>query len=322
MKNFVKPNVVVSKCLGFARCRWNGQVIPDDFVEILRTHVDFRPICPEMEIGLGLPRDPIRIVAQDGQSRLVQPATRADISDKMNQFADSFLRSLRDIDGFVLKSRSPSCGIKDVKIYPATDKAAPLRKDRGFFGGAVLQHFPHLAVEDEGRLHNFRIREHFLTKLFTLASFRRVKSSKSVKDLVQFQAQNKFLLMAYNQKELRILGRIVANPQKRPVDKVLNDYEEHLAAAFTRPPRYLSNINVLMHALGFFTKQLSSGEKGFFLDSLERYRSEKVPLSVPLNLARAWVVRFGEEYLGPQTFFAPYPEALMEITDSGKGRNL
>jgi uncharacterized protein YbgA (DUF1722 family) len=240
----------------------------------------------------------------------------------MRHFAKSFLRSLQDIDGFILKSRSPSCGIKDVKIYPAADKAVPLRKDRGFFGGTVLQHFPHLAVEDEGRLHNFRIREHFLTKLFTLANLRRVKSSNSMRDLVQFQAQNKFLLMSYNQKELRILGRIVANPQKKPLAEVITDYEAHLAAALAHPSRYLSNINVLMHALGFFSEKLSAGEKAFFLDSLERYRSEKAPLSVPLNLARAWVIRFGEEYLGQQSFFEPYPQALMKITDSGKGRNL
>jgi uncharacterized protein YbgA (DUF1722 family)/uncharacterized protein YbbK (DUF523 family) len=322
MRAFAKPNVVISKCLGFAPCRWNGAVISDDFTESLKPYVSFQPVCPEVEIALGVPRDPIRVVDRGGKPGLVQPATGKDITDKMHQFAESFLRPLQDIDGFILKSRSPSCGIKDVKIYPAIDKAVPLRKDRGFFGGAVLQNFPHLAVEDEGRLHNFRIRDHFLTKLFALASFRRVKSSNSMRDLVQFQAQNKFLLMAYHQKELRILGRIVANPQKRPLGEVLTDYEVHLAAAFARPSRYLSNINVLMHTLGFFSKKLSAGEKAFFLDALERYRAKKVPLSVPLNLARAWVVRFGEEYLGPQTFFEPYPQALMKITDSGKGRNL
>jgi uncharacterized protein YbgA (DUF1722 family) len=140
--------------------------------------------------------------------------------------------------------------------------------------------------------------------------------------LVQFQAQNKFLLMAYNQKELKILGRLVANLEKRPMTQILKDYESHLASALARPPRYLSNINVLMHALGYFSKEISAKEKAFFLDALERYRNEKVPLSVPLNLARAWVVRFDQEYLDKQTFLEPYPEALMEITDSGKGRKL
>jgi uncharacterized protein YbgA (DUF1722 family)/uncharacterized protein YbbK (DUF523 family) len=321
MRAFVKPNVVISKCLGFAPCRWNGAVISDDFVESLKPYVSFQPVCPEVEIGLSVPREPIRIVDAGDKPRLVQPATGKDFSEKMRRFTNSFLDSLEDTDGFILKYRSPSCGMKGVKIYASAEKGAVSTPGAGFFGGAVLETFPWLAIEDEGRLRNFRLREHFLTKLLTLAPFRHLKASGSMRDAVQFHAENKFLLMAYNQKELRILGRIVANPQKRPLGEVLADYEAHLAAAFARPSRYLSNINVLMHALGFFSKKLSSGEKAFFLDSLERYRSEKVPLSVPLNLARSWVVRFGEEYLGQQTFFEPYPEALMEITDSGKGRN-
>lgn len=322
MMNFFKPNVVVSKCLGFEACRWNGQTIPDEFVDSLKEHVNYRTVCPEVEIGLGVPRDPIRIVDTREGPRLVQPATGKDVTDKMCRFTNSFFKSLKDTDGFILKYRSPSCGMKGVKIYAGIGKGAASRPGAGFFGGAVLKRYSWLAIEDDGRLRNFRLREHFLTKLFTLARFRKVKTSKTMRGLVGFQAENKFLLMAYNQKELRILGRIVANPQKLPVDVAIEDYEKHLATALARPPRYLSNINVLMHALGFFSKELSVQEKAFFLDSLERYRSEKVPLSVPLNLAQAWVVRFQNDYLGQQTFFQPYPQALMEITDSGKGRKL
>ncbi len=320
MRAFAKPKVVISKCLGFAPCRWNGAVIPDDLVESLKLHVTFHPVCPEVEIGLGVPREPIRIVNGGDKPRLVQPATGKDFSERMRRFTTSFLNSLKDIDGFILKYRSPSCGMKGVKIYAGFEKVAGSTPGAGFFGGAVLETFPRLAIEDEGRLRNFRLREHFLTKLFTLAAFRHLKASGSMRDVVQFHAENKLLLMAYHQQELRILGRIVANPQKRPLGEVFMDYEAHLAAAFAHPSRYLSNINVLMHVLGFFSKELSSKEKAFFLDALERYRAEKVPLSVPLNLARSWVVRFEQEYLGHQTFFQPYPETLIEITDSGKGR--
>ena len=191
----------------------------------------------------------------------------------------------------------------------------------GFFGGAVIEKFLDLAIEDEGRLMNFRIREHFLTKLFTFARFREVKSSNSMKELVRFHTENKLLLMAYNQERMRSLGRIVANPDKETFDKLITNYENHLSGAFSRAARYASNINVLMHGLGYFSKELSSDEKAFFLDSLERYRAESVPLSVPLNIIRSFVVRFQEDYLAQQTFFEPYPEELMEITDSGKGRD-
>jgi uncharacterized protein YbgA (DUF1722 family)/uncharacterized protein YbbK (DUF523 family) len=322
MRPFVKPNVAISKCLGFASCRWNGAVIPDESVESLKSHVNYQPVCPEVEIGLGVPRDPIRIVNTAAGPRLVQPATGKDVSHKMRRFTETFLGSLGDIDGFILKSRSPSCGLKGTKIYAGMEKGAASVPGPGFFGGAVLEKFPAAAIEDEGRLRNFRLREHFLTKLFLRAEFRKVQSSGALSALVRFQAENKFLLMAYHQKELKILGRLVANLEKRPVAEILEDYEKHLAGALVRPPRYSSNINVLMHALGFFSKELSAEEKAFFLDALERYREGKVPLSVPLNLARAWVVRFDQEYLRQQTFFEPYPEALMEITDSGKGRKL
>jgi uncharacterized protein YbgA (DUF1722 family)/uncharacterized protein YbbK (DUF523 family) len=322
MRQFSKPNVVVSKCLGFAHCRWNGQIIPDEFVDSLKPYVNYQPVCPEVEIGLGVPRDPIRIVNTGQGPRLIQPATGKDMTDRMRRFTDNFLSALADIDGFFLKYRSPSCGMKGVKVYAGPEKRAASVPGPGFFGGAVLERFLGSAIEEEGRLRNFRLREHFLTKLFALARFRKVKASKTMRDLVSFQAENKFLLMAYNQKELRILGRIVANHEKRPPRQVLDDYQEHLSRAFSRLSGHKSNINVLMHALGYFSKDLSHEEKSFFLDALQRYLVGKLPLSVPLNLVQAWIVRFENDYLGQQTFFSPYPEGLMKISDSGKGRDL
>lgn len=321
MRHLVKPVVVISKCLGFAHCRFNGLTISSHTVDKLKPHVDFRPVCPEVEIGLGIPRDPVRIVRIADELRLVQPSTGDDVTGKMTEFAESFLGSVEGADGFILKSRSPSCGIKDVKIYPGMGKVMASLRGSGFFGGAVIEKFSNLPVEDEGRLTNFRIREHFLAKLFTMTRFRSVKSSNSMKELVRFHTENKLLLMAYNQERMRLLGRIVANPEKKAFREIIGSYEENLTAAFSKIPRYTSNINVLMHGFGYFSKELSSDEKAFLLDSLERYRAETVPLSVPLNIIRSFIVRFQEEYLAQQTFFEPYPEELMEITDSGKGRD-
>ncbi|MGB7054916.1 MAG: DUF523 and DUF1722 domain-containing protein, partial [bacterium] len=284
MREFTKPRVVVSKCLGFAQCRWNGLTISDDFVDQLKPHVDFITTCPEVEIGLGVPRDPIRVVMQSGKLHLMQPATKADITDKMTEFCDTFLSSIEEIDGFILKSRSPSCGIKEVKIYPGMEKSAALKKGSGFFGTAVLERFSKLPVEDEGRLRNFLIREHFLKRLFTLSYFRSIKKSQKMKYLVQFQAENKFLLMAYNQKEFRIMGRIVANHEKKPPGQIYDEYQTHLFKALAKTPRYTSYINVLMHAMGHFRDKLNKGEKAFFLDLMEKYRSGKAPLKSDLDV--------------------------------------
>jgi uncharacterized protein YbgA (DUF1722 family)/uncharacterized protein YbbK (DUF523 family) len=322
MRGFVKPIVVVSKCLGFANCRYNGVTIPDDLVEKLKGHVEYNTVCPEVEIGLGIPRNPVRVVSVKGGLRLMQPATKMDITDKMTDFIEQFLESLKEVDGFILKYRSPSCGIKDVKVYQSMEKGSAKMKGAGFFGGTVLERFSDLAVEDEGRLKNFKIREHFLTRLFSLADFRRVKKSGSKGELVRFHTANKFLLMAYNQKELRILGRIVANQDKKPLSKVLTGYGEHFERALSRTVKYTSNINVLMHALGGFSRKLISREKTYFLETLERYRNGKIPLSAALGIMRAWIVRFESDYLMKQTYFLPYPEELVEITDSGKGSNL
>jgi uncharacterized protein YbgA (DUF1722 family)/uncharacterized protein YbbK (DUF523 family) len=321
-ERFPKPKIVVSRCLEFDACRYNGAMIPSEVVRSLKPHADFIPTCPEMEIGLGVPRDPIRIVETEAGLTLVQPSTGRDVTADMTSFAEAFLASVGEVDGFILKYRSPSCGLKEVKVFASAGSKTLAGKGPGFFGGAVLARFPQLAVEDEGRLNNFRIREHFLTRIFTLASFRDTERAASMRELVAFQARNKLLLMAYNQKEMRHLGRLVANLEKRPVPQVFGEYREHLRSAFATAPRYTSCINVLMHALGYFSEGLSKQEKAYFLNSLEEYRAERVPLSVPVGIIKAYIVRFGEDYLAQQSFFAPYPARLVEITDSGKGRDL
>lgn len=322
MRQFAKPRVVISKCIEFASCRWNGLKISSEVVRSFMPLIDFHPVCPEYEIGLGIPRDPIRVVSVDDELRLLQPATGRDVTAGMNAFSRTFLDAVGEVEGFILKSRSPSCGIKDVKIYPGIEKQPAVTKGVGFFGRAVLDAFPVLPIEDEGRLTNFRLREHFLTKLYTIASFRPVKAARKMARLVEFHTHNKLLLMAYNQKELKLLGRIVANSEHRSIDVLLDDYEKHLYAALLRPARYTSNINVCMHALGYFSEELTSREKAYFLDSLEHYREGKAPLSVCLGLIMSWIVRFDEPYLKEQTFFQPYPEELIEISDSGKGRKM
>ena len=320
MKEFTKPIVVVSKCLGFDSCRYNGQMIPVDFIEKMKPYVHFVPVCPEVEIGLGIPRDPIRILSVNGDLRLMQPITGHDYSDKMKHFALEFLQSLPDVDGFILKGRSPSCGVKDVKIYQSIDKGPSIGTTRGFFGEAVFNAFPFLPIEDEGRLSNIKIRDHFYTSLFVLADFRQLRGQPSRQQLVRFHTELKMVLMAYNQSEMRVMGRIVAQVNKEPINEVYNDYQSHLLKALFRSPKAPSIINVFMHALGYFSTRLHSNEKAFFLDSLEKYRSGRSTFATNLQLLRSWVIRFDEPYLKGQRFFNPYPEELMELVDSGKGR--
>ncbi len=227
----IKPIVVISNCLEFKACRYNGELIPNSFVKRLEPFVIYKPICPEIEIGLGVPRDPIKIVTKNNKRNLVQPSTGNDYTNVMDDFAKKFNNSLSEVDGFILKSRSPSCGIKDVNLYDKLDKGQRIGKTTGLFAKEVLKKFEGLAIEDEARLANHRIREHFLTKLFLLASFRHLKEKQSIAGLIKFHDVNKFILMSHNQSKTRGLGNIIGSYNNNNLEDIFNNYEEKLKIA-------------------------------------------------------------------------------------------
>ena len=323
MREFARPKVVISKCLEFERCRWNGEMISSQIAKRMMGKVDFLPICPEVEIGLGVPRDPIRVIRTEGEKRLIQPAMARDCTVMALDFARKFLSALKGVDGFLLKSGSPSCGLKDVKIYPVGNRVAPIGRGSGFFGGEVIYLFGDRAIEDENRLRNYKIAEHFLTKIFTLADFRHVAEKEDLDQLRQFHTKNKLLLMAYSQKELSHMGRIVAGGKEKSIEEILSDYQGHLSAAMRVGPRCSSSINVLMHAMGHFSDDLSKEEKAFMLDSFMDYREGRIHLAVSNSVIKAWIIRFEDEYLGDQTFFQPFPSDILDldITDNCRIRD-
>lgn len=333
-----KPVVVVSQCLGFAAVRYNGAMLQDDFVQALQKHVQFVQVCPEVGIGLGVPRDPIKIVSgrtgrqKSGtrwnaslpkiqpERRLVQPSTGRDLTELMQGYSRKFLDNVGPVDGFILKSRSPSCGIKDVKVFADAPGNMPLPKSSGFFAEAVLERFPLAAIEDEGRLTNFRLRHHFLVKLYANAHLREVQSAGKLAGLVNFHTAYKLQWMAYSQSGLRELGRIVANAEGLEFEQLSTAYATRLGAMLAQPARPSGVRNALLHAFGYVSKQLSRAEVNYFLAQLEEYREERLPLSALLLLLQSWVLRFNVAYLADQRFFVPYPQALMNLTDSGQGR--
>lgn len=316
MKN-IKPRLVLSKCVNFAACRYNGLMINSAVVEKLKDYVEFITVCPEVEIGLPIPRESIRLMRQDDEVRLVKSMSGEDFTDKMISFSQDFVGKLEDIDGFILKSRSPSCGMKDVKLYSGIGKIPAIStKSVGLFAQEVFKTYGHLAIEDEGRLTNLQIREHFLTRIYTLAEFRHLP--RTMKDLVDFHASNKYLFMAYNQTKLKEAGKIVANHEKLPVSDVFARYQDKLYQIFQKAANISTNINVLMHIFGYFSKDLNSDEKAHFLEQLDLYRQKKIPLIVVVTILNSWLMRFKQAYLAKQRYFNPFPKELMSISDSGK----
>lgn len=320
MKPFPKPRVVVSRCLGFEPCRYDGSILRERLITLMEPHVEFVDLCPEAQIGLGTPRLPVRLVHVGGETKLLQPGTELDATGPMKQFLGEFFETAGEVDGFLLKSRSPSCGISDVKVYATTERAAAIGKGAGMFGAAVLEKFPAAAIEDEGRLRNFNLREHFLIKIFTLARYRACVAKRSAAALIEFHASHKFILMAYNQARLREMGRAVANPDKQPFRAVESAYRAKLNESLAKPARHTSHCNVLEHALGYVSDGLKPQERRHFLATLERYRTGKLPLSSALAIVRSWIARFEQPYLAQQHYFEPFPEDLIELSDSGKPR--
>jgi len=321
-REYPRPRLVVSRCIEFDPCRYDGSKIPSPTVARLREYADCIPVCPEVEIGLGIPRSTVRIVRTGGSDRLVQPATGRDVTAEMSAFAAGFLDTLPAVDGFILKGGSPTSGTRNVRVYPSVEKSAAIAKSAGFFAREVLKRYPDLPIEDELRLNNQRIRDHFLSAVFTLATFRGVEGTLDREALVQFHAENKLLLLACSQKMVREMGQLVASRATVEPGALYERYRRMLSIALVRAPRHTGNVNVLQHALGYFSDRISGEEKAYGIEMIERYRHGRATLAEPRSLLRSWVIRFREPYLMNQSFFAPYPIELVDLpgdaTDRGR----
>lgn len=323
MAVFVKPNVFISSCIEFDHCRYDGGIIHSEFVERLLKHVDVTRTCPELAINLGSPREAIRLVKKKDSEEieLLSSIHGNNYTDQMNQYAKTYLMSIQDkqIDGFILKAKSPTCGIKNVKVYYDTGKSqVRAEKADGFFGGKILEMFPGVPIETERRLSNYTIRDRFFTELFTLADFREIKANPSMKQLVAFHSKNKYLFMTYNQLTLRQLGQIVANHDHLPIKDVFDAYEEQLRTLLSKEASQKKRVNVLTHIYGYFKTKVNPEEKEYYFDVLDDYLNHQTTYQNVLTVLLGWAIRFQERYLINQTIFQPYPKDLVVMNDSGK----
>ncbi|MCX7679526.1 MAG: DUF523 and DUF1722 domain-containing protein [Spirochaetes bacterium] len=309
--NFATPTICISACLAGEQVRYDGQAIHDDFVKLLLTFSNAVNVCPELAIGLGVPRARILVYYHSSEFRLFQPATGLDITQQMKEFSDWFLSAIGAIDGFILKAKSPSCGISGTKIYKDSTGTIFHSRGKGLFAMRVLERFEHIPAEDEGKLRDESIREHFLVRVFSFADLRRtISQQKTIGDLIEFHQNYKYLLMTYNQHKLRQLGKIVASYQKGEIDSVIREYTAAFYSAFKKKPSPKNHINTILHIFGYFSKSLTADEKNHFLHLIEQYQESKIRRKVLIDLLRNWAHRFGNSYLLSQKYLNPYPEEL------------
>ena len=279
-------------------------------------------VCPEEEIGLGTPRNPVRIIMNKGGRELYQPSTGKKYTSEMKRFTDKYLGSISSPSGFILKYKSPSCGLKETKYYGSEENSVIVGKGPGIFTAAVIEKYPGVPIETETRLTNFGVREHFLLTVFTLARFDEIRNNPTVSGLIRFHQDNKLLLLAYNQSNMRKMGKLIAGQKEYGLEKTIIEYEKLLRASFASAARYNSHLNVLQHASGYFKDIISKKENEYFNDLLKKYTEKKLPLNAVRTVLSGHIIRFGTGYLSGQTYFDPYPDDLAEVTDSGKGRDL
>lgn len=320
--HFPRPRVLVSRCLGFAACRYDGQRLQAGVVDLLREHVDFVDCCPELEAGLGVPRAPIRLCQEGGRVEVWQQATARTVTTALGAAARRLIEGVDSHDGAILKGRSPSCGLHDAKVYRGLHQPQFLRWDSGVFGALVVSHLGHKAVEDEQRLTNFVLREHFLIKLYVWARFRALTARPRMGDLVAFHTAHKLLFLACNQSRFRVCGTIIANHQGYPVEEVCRRYEQELRHILSRPFRRRSMVNTLHHAYGWIAEGLSPGEREYIVNCIEEYRDERITLQAVTRLIELQAIRFQHTYLLGQVLLRPYPPQLVDLSDSGRGREV
>ncbi len=303
----------ISACLLGEPVRYDGGHKRDSFlVDVLGKFVTFVPVCPEVEVGMGTPRETLRLVRRADGLHMIAKESGADHTRAMREYAERRVASLETLDlaGYVLKKDSPSCGMERVKVYDANSVAS--KSGQGLFAEALLRRCPLLPVEEEGRLQDARLRENFLERVFAFHRLRRFFASRwQMGDLVAFHTAEKFLLLAHDPPAYQALGRLVAGAKRAARSPLATAYQEAFMTALKKIATARRHTNVLEHLAGFFKVQLSKDEKQELAGLIHDYRQGLVPLLVPLTLLRHYVRRHDVPYLKGQTYLEPHPKELM-----------
>lgn len=305
--------VGISACLLGEEVRYNGGHKRDRYVrETLGRYFDYIPLCPEVAIGLGVPRPPIRLVnAGDNAPRAVHvDDPENDVTDRLADYGQEQGRALNGrISGYILKAKSPSCGMERVKVYDR--KGMPSGNGRGIFAEALMREQSLLPVEEEGRLSDPGIRDNFVERVWVYDRWRRlINEGLTPAGLVNFHTQHKFLILAHDQAAYRSLGPIVADAGKRELEECAREYVTRLMAALRKHASRRDHANVLTHMAGFFKKHLDDRDREELAESIESFRQGEVPLLVPLTLLRHHLRRHPDAYIAGQHYLDPYPRQL------------
>lgn len=277
----------------------------------LSDYFTFRPFCPEMAIGLGVPRPTIRLTRSESGIRLTgSDNPQLDVTADMTKWSETAVTGMQDLSGFILKSNSPSCGMERVRVYDGN--GVPARDGIGLFANSLMKAMPWLPVEEEGRLNDAVLRENFIERVFVYYRWQQLMNNGiSVSGVMDFHQQHKFILLAHDEVEFRKLGPLIANINKNNLDQVASEYLLRVMTSLKSRATRKRHTNVLMHVMGFLKTKIDSDDKQELIEVMDNYRHGKVPLIVPVTLMKHHLRKFPDEYISSQYYMAPYPEELM-----------
>jgi uncharacterized protein YbgA (DUF1722 family)/uncharacterized protein YbbK (DUF523 family) len=303
----------ISACLLGAEVRYDGGHKRDAFLaDTFGRFVEWVPVCPEIESGLGTPREAMRLVREKGDVRLLTIKTGRDITEQLDEFATRRVAELagEHLSGYILKKDSPSCGLERVKVYDRHH--VPARSGRGRFAAVLLRCLPDLPVEEEGRLSDPRLRENFIERVFAYWRVRGLFESRwTIAALIRFHTAHKLTLMAHSPRSYEQLGRLVAQARRVPRHEMTRDYTSLFMQALSVVATRRRHVNALQHMAGYFKTRLDPASREELRGAIEDYRRELVPLIVPITLFRHHIRVHDVSYLAGQAYLEPHPKELM-----------
>jgi uncharacterized protein YbgA (DUF1722 family)/uncharacterized protein YbbK (DUF523 family) len=308
-----KIRIGISACLLGEQVRYDGGHKHDRFLtDVLGPYVEWVSVCPELEVGMGVPREAVRLVGPPSAPAMVGIDSGEDWTAKMLAYSGRRSAQLGKLklSGYILKSRSPSCGMERVKLYGA--KGMATKEGVGLFAGVLIKGHPLIPVEEEGRLNDPHLRDNFIVRVFAHHRLQKLMDGKfSIGRLVEFHTAEKYLLLAHSPKQYRSLGPLVANAKKMPAAELKERYAALYMECLKVRSTVKNNVNVLQHIVGFLPDSLSAGEKMEILQVIEDYRKGFVPLVVPVTLLRHYVRSHSIAYVANQVYLNPHPKELM-----------
>jgi uncharacterized protein YbgA (DUF1722 family)/uncharacterized protein YbbK (DUF523 family) len=319
--------LAVSNCLLGVKCRYNGGHAEDDFVSVcLAKYVELIPFCPE-DAAMGTPRESVRLCRVEGEIRVLGGRSGKDYTEGLLEYNNKMVARLvsKQIDGAVVKAKSPSCGLDRIKIYKPTGEwlGTPNGVGQGLFTQALQQAMPYIALEDEGRLVDPWLRENFVLQLFSLARWREfLGESPSVSGFQAFHRRHKFLFLSKNEALYRQMGPVVAQTNLSNWEASIGVYQGLLQQVLASKTQRKAMINVLDHLYGYVKNQVSDYQKSLYRETLEEFREGVIPLIALMKLLRQWVIEFDVDYLVDQWIFDPYPADLALRSDLKAFKNI